>query len=175
MLRNKLSRKSLGVLIVTGFCVLAIAGGVRSDIQSDTTLNVQWYVKVSSLAYDSTHKCTESYHQYYIRNNSDLTLKFNFELSHTVYSVTINPRNGNEIESFVDDDTIDQSAPPGTDTLDNGESDTNWWWNMVDMSGRSGMFRIRAYTQLRVRRFHQGTETHLLSTPKASETYDFSL
>ena len=145
------------------------------DIQSGTTQNVEWYVKASSLTYDSTYECTESYHQYYIQNNSNLELKFSFEFSHKVYLVTIDPSNGKEIESFVDDDTIDQSAPPGIDTLDNGEDDTNWWWNMVDMSGQSGTHRIKAYTQLRVRRVHQGTETDLFSTPKASEVFQFNI
>lgn len=175
MLRNKLSRKSLGVFIVTGFCVLAIAGSVRGDIQSDTTLNVQWYVKVSSLAYDSETECTESYHQYYIQNNSDLTLKFNFEFSHEVYQVTINPKTKKETESPAGSDTIDQEAPPGADTLDNDEDDINSWWNMVDVSDRSGKHRIKAYTQLRVRKRHHGHDSHLFSTRKASETYDFDL
>ncbi len=170
MLRNKLSRSSLGVFIITGLCVLAIAGSVRGDIQSGTTQNVQWYVKVSSLAYDSAHYCTESYHQYYIQNNSNLELKFNFEFAHEVYQILSNGQ-----EQFVDNNTIDQSAPPGIDTLDNGEDDINWWWNMVDVSGRSGAHRIKAYTQLRVRKVHQGTETNLFSTPKASEIYDFML
>ena len=175
MLHNKLSKKSLGIFIVTGFCVLAITGTVRGDIQSDTTLDVEWLVKVSSLAYDSTYECTESYHQYYIQNNSDLELKFTFEFSHKVYSVTIDPETEEELESFVDSDVIDQEAPPGTDTLDNGESDTNWWWNMVDMSGLSGPHRIRAYTELRVRQRLHGHDSHLFTTRQARETHDFSL
>ena len=175
MLRNKLSRKSLGVFIITGFCVLAIAGGVRGDIQSDTTLNVQWYVKVSSLAYDSETDCTESYHQYYIQNNSNLNLKFAFEFTHEVYRVTVDPDDDSETESPFDSDTIHQDAPPGADTLDNGENDINWWWNGVDISGTTGKFRIKAYTQLRVRKRDQGIDTHLFNTRKASEIYDFRI
>ena len=125
MLRNKLSRKSLSVFIVAGFCVLAITGSVRGDIQSDTTQNVQWYVKVSSLAYDSAYECTESYHQYYIKNNSNLNLKFAFEFTHEVYRVTVDPDDDSETESPFDSDTIHQDAPPGADTLDKGESDIN--------------------------------------------------
>ena len=147
---------------------------MRGDIQSDTTLNVQWYVKVSSLAYDSTSECTESYHQYYIQNNSDFSLKFNFEFSHKVYLVTTDD-NGNELESPAGSDAIDQEAPPGADTLDNGESDINWWWNMVDMSGRSGKHRIKAYTQLRVRKRLHGHDSHLFTTRQARETHDFFL
>ena len=170
MLRNKLSSKWLGIFIVTGLCVLTVTGSVMGDTRSGTTQNVEWYVQGSSLAYDSAYECTESYHQYYIQNNSNLELKFNFEFSHKVYQILSNGQ-----EQFVDDDTIDQSAPPGADTLDNGEDDINWWWNMVDVSGRSGPHRIKAYTQLRVRRVHQGTETDLFSTPKASEVFDFFL
>ena len=121
-------------------------------------------MKVSSLAYDSTYECTESYHQYYLQNNSNLNLKFTFEFSHKVYRILSNGQ-----EQFVDDDTIDQTAPPGADTLDNGEDDINWWWNMVDMAGQTGMYKIKAYTQLRVRKLQDGQETSLFSTPKASE------
>ena len=127
-------------------------------------------MQVSSLDYDSTYECTESYHQYYIQNNGNLHLKFTFEFAHEVYQILSNGQ-----EQFVDDDTIDQSAPPGADTLDNGEDDINWWWNMVDISGATGKFRIKAYTQLRVRRVHQGTETHLFNTRKASEVYTFNI
>ena len=145
--------------------------GVHSDSQlSYLFLHHFGLDNGSTLVYDSAYECTESYHQYYIQNNSNLELKFNFEFSHKVYQILSNGQ-----EQFVDDDTIDQSAPPGADTLDNGEDDINWWWNMVDMSGRSGPHRIKAYTQLRVRRVHQGTETDLFSTPKASEVYDFSI
>ena len=138
MLRNKLSRKSLGIFIITGLCVLAIAGTVMGDTQSDTTQNVEWYVQASSLAYDSTYDCTESYHQYYIQNNSNLNLKFAFEFTHgaEVYRV-----DDSETESPFDSDTIHQDAPPGADTLDNGEDDINWWWNGVDISGATGKFR----------------------------------
>ena len=174
MLSNKLSRKSLGIFIIAGFCVLAIAGTVMGDVQSDTTDDVDWRVEVSSLDYDGGC-CTDSYHQYTIENNSDLELKYTFEFSHEVYQITIHPTTGAEIESFVGDDTINQEAPPGADTLDNGESDTNWWWNHVTVSHLSGMLRIKAYTQLRVRSVKHGSETHLFSTPKANETYDFIL
>lgn len=175
MLRNKLSRKNLGVLIITGLCVLAIADSVRGDIQSDTTLDVQWYVKVSSLAYDSAHDCTESYHQYYIQNNSNRNLKFAFEFTHEVYRVAVDPDDKSETESRFDSDTIHQDAPPGVDTLDNGEDDINWWWNGVDISGATGKFRIKAYTQLRVRSVHHGKDTHLFNTRKASEVYTFDI
>jgi hypothetical protein len=111
MLHNKLSRKSLGIFIITGLCVLAIAGTVMGDTQSDTTQNVEWYVQASSLAYDSTYDCTESYHQYYIQNNSNLNLKF-----------AVDPDDDSETESPFDSDTIH----PGADALDNGEDDINW-------------------------------------------------
>lgn len=56
MLRNqKQNRKRLSVSIVMGLCALAITSTVMGDIQSGTTNNVEWYVKVSSLAYDSTY------------------------------------------------------------------------------------------------------------------------
>ena len=174
MLRNKLSRKSLGVFIVTGFCVLAIAGTIMGDVESDTTYDVDWRVEVSSLDYDGGC-CTDSYHEYTIENNSDRKLKYTLEFSHEVYEITIDPHTGSEIESFVGDDTINEEAPPGADTLDNGESDTNWWWNHVTVSHLSGMIRIKAYTQLRVRSVKHGSKTHLFSTPKANETYDFML
>ena len=170
MLRNKLSSKWLGIFIVTGLCVLTVTGSVMGDTRSGTTQNVEWYVQGSSLAYDSAYECTESYHQYYIQNNSNLELKFNFEFSHKVYQVLSNGQ-----EQFVDLDKINQEAPPGADTLDNGEDDINWWWNMVDVSGRSGPHRIKAYTQLRVKRVQGGVTTNLFSTPKASEVYDFTL
>ena len=170
MLRNKLSSKWLGIFIVTGLCVLAVTGTVMGDTQSDTTQNVEWYVQASSLAYDSTYECTESYHQYYIQNNSDLHLKFTFEFLHEVHQVLTNSQ-----EQFVGRDTINQEAPPGADTLDNGEYDINWWWNMVDVSGRSGAHRIKAYTQLRVKRVQGGQTTNLFSTPKASEVYNFNI
>ena len=172
MLRNKLSRKSLGVFIVTGFCVLAIAGTIMGDVESDTTDEVYWRVEVHGLRYDGGC-CTDSYHQYTIENNSDLELKFNFEFSHKVYRVTTNPHNGTETESFVDDDTIDQIAPPFPDTLEPGEEDVNWRWNHVPVSNEpEGDYRIRAYTQLKVREDGGG---HLFSTPKASEVYDFEI
>ena len=113
---------------------------------------------------------TESYHQYYIQNNSNLHLKFTFEFAHEVYQILSNGQ-----EQFVDLDTINQEAPPGADTLDNGEDDINWWWNMVDVSGRSGSHRIKAYTQLRVKRVQSGQATNLFSTPKASEVYNFNI
>lgn len=173
MLRNKLSRKSLGVFIVTGFCVLAIAGTVMGDVESDTTDDVDWRVEVHSLRYDGGC-CTDSYHQYRIENKSALKLKFTFEFSHKVYQITIDPVTRRKIESFVGSDIINEEAPPGADTLDNGESDTNWWWNHVTVSHLSGMFKIRAYTQLRVRRVKHGRETHLFSTRKASEVFEFN-
>ena len=174
MLRSKLSRKWLGVFIVMGLCVLTITGTVMSDIRSGTTDDVNWRVEVDSLDYDGGC-CTDSYHEYTIENNSDLELKYTFEFSHEVYQITIHPITGKEIESFVDDDTINQEAPPGADTLDNGESDANWWWNHVTVSHLSGMLRIKAYTQLRVRSVKHGSETNLFSTPKASEVYDFDI
>ena len=164
MLRNKLFTKWSGTFIVAGLCVLVLADTVMGDIRSGTTSNVEWYVKVSSLAYDPTYECTESYHQYYIQNNSDLHLKFTFEFSHKVYRVL-----SNDQEQFVTNDTIDQAATPGADTLDNGEDDINWWWNMVDMSGYSGKYKIKAYTQLRLRKLQDGQETSLFSTPRANE------
>ena len=175
MLRNKLFRKSLGVLMVTGICVLAIAGNVRGDTQSDTTLKVQWLVKASSLAYDTSSECTESYHQYYIQNNSDLNLKFKFEFSHKVYLIITDPITKKKTESFFDSDVVDQLAPPGAATLNNGESDINWRWNMVDIGGRSGDYKIKAYTQLRVKKRRHGHDTPLFDTRQAREVYEFSI
>ena len=174
MLRNKKQdRKRLSISIVTGLWMLAITSTVMGDVESDTNHKVDWRVEVHGLRYDGGC-CTDSYHQYTIENNSDLELKFNFEFSHKVYQITIDPVTRRKVESLVGSDIIDQSAPPGADTLDNGESDTNWWWNHVTVSHLSGMFKIRAYTQLRVRRVKHGKETHLFSTRKASEVFEFS-
>ena len=172
MLRNKLSRKRLGISIVTGFCVLAIAGTVMGAFDSGTTNDVEWHVQVSSLAYNSGTEWTDSYHQYYIQNNSDLHLKYTFEFSHVVERILSNGQ-----KEFVDHDVIELTKPVGAGTLDNGEDDIKWSWNGIPMSGEpDGHYRITAYTQLRVKKVQGGQTTHLFSTPDdVEEVHDFNL
>ena len=151
---------------------MTITSTVMGAFDSGTTYGVEWHVQISSLIYDSDTQSTDSYHQYYIQNNSNLHLKYTFEFSHVVERILSNGQN-----EFVDDDTINQEAPPGADTLDDGEDDINWSWNGISMSGEpDGMYRITAYTQLRVKKVQGGQTTHLFSTPDdVEEIYNFNI
>ena len=172
MLSKKLSRKSLGVLIVTGLCVLVITGTVMGAFDSGTDYDVEWHVQVSSLAYNSDTEWTDSYHQYYIQNNGNLHIKYTYEFSHLVEQIL-----GDGTKRRVGDDVIELTKPAGADTLDNGEDDLKWSWNGIPMSDEPpGMYRITAYTQLRVKKVEGGLTTHLFSTPDdVKEVDDFDL